>query len=84
MVKAVNDRAIAFRTGRGRASVGLAVGRRRQKRCVEDVVGLRHRRLEAVGQCDLIDRLVEPFRVDAAEPVGLDLRGEDVVTQREL
>ena len=37
-----------------------------------------------VGQRDLVDRLIEPRHVHAAEPVRLDLRCQDIVAQRKL
>src|SRR5215218_4965341 len=55
-----------------------------QERGVEDVSALRGAGLEAVGQADLLDRLVELAHVDAAEAVGLHLGGQDVVLERHL
>src|SRR6188768_1202919 len=67
-----------------RALLRLAQRRVWQEGRVKNVGALRLGVLELVGQRDLVDRLVEPFFLDAAKAVLLHLRREDVFLQRDL
>src|SRR5438876_1551277 len=62
----------------GGASGRLALRGRGQERVIEHVRALRLDVLERVGECDLVERLLEPLHVDVAVAVLLHLGGEDV------